>query len=119
MTTTVTIYRLTTAHAQSSHGQPVAIDAEGNAYGPEELGLWGRLGAHVCGRVDYVASKEDAMAMLDQTRSQRGGPGDDGGGIYWSGFGDTPDRMWRAVLRAYRDGARHLIVQDAGAALVW
>lgn len=32
-------YGLTTAHSASSYGQPVAVDADGTAHGPGELGL--------------------------------------------------------------------------------
>ena len=71
-------YRLSFDHAAASYGEPVLLDDHGTPYGPADVGLWAALPANFCGRVDA------------------------GRGVYWSGFGEAPDRMWRALVNAAR-----------------
>lgn len=56
-----TEYLLTTEHAASSYGIPVAVDAHGNAFGPGELGDLNFVAA--TGR-DHQGSMEIGRAAL-------------------------------------------------------
>ncbi|WP_339426766.1 hypothetical protein [Pseudomonas proteolytica] len=72
----MTRYRITTDHPMSSYGEPVLLDGDDTPYKAGDLGLFG-LSPNFCGRVDA------------------------GGKTYWSGYGDAPDRMWRALRTAH------------------
>ncbi len=80
----MTTYRITTDHPMSSYGEPVLIDSAGNALKAGDIGIFG-LPTAMCGRVDA------------------------GGEVFWSGYGDSPDKMWRA-LRLAHEAHPHLTV---------
>lgn len=63
---------LTTNHAASSYGMPVAVDEEGNAYGPKDL-VGGQFDVDPDPRLDWlteccetmVASRANKAGMMD------------------------------------------------------
>ncbi len=109
----MTTYKMTTNHAASSYGEPVLIDDAGIAIGPREVGLWGTLPSNFCGCVNRYDA--EVPAMIGGVREISGERVE----VNWSGYGDSPNRMWEAVKSAFRAGADRLRIYDAGLAEAW
>lgn len=74
-------YKITTDHPASSYGEPVLLNSQGTPCKAGDLGMFG-LSANACGRVDAI--------QADGTST-----------VFWSGYGDNPDKMWRALRVAH------------------
>jgi len=87
----MTTYTITTDHPASSHGIPVLLDDAGIPHGADDVGLYG-LPKNYCGRVDAASD------------------------VYWSGYGDSPMKMWDALTAAHIAHPEMTIVEivDAG-----
>lgn len=79
-------YKVSYDHATSSYGEPVLLDDNGNPCGPADVGLWGNLPPDFCGRVDLSWQTGEPVPP-----------------VYWSRYGEEPDRMWRALKTALRN----------------
>jgi hypothetical protein len=105
---------LSTDHAQSSYGIPVAIAQDGTVYGPADLGLLG-MASNLCGRVDRYDAQPQHRLMANGNED----PVAKYLGVHWSGFGDNPYKMWDAVCSAFAAGARHIRVISCSRVETW
>lgn len=108
-------YTLTTDHGASSDGEPVCITEDGEALGPQEIGIWDILPGNYCGRVDIYESAPTPCPGVGIGYKQEAKQLD----VIWSGYGDRPDRIWAAVKVAFAKGFSRIRVYDNAVVEAW